>query len=159
MANQVRSGGGMVGGLMLLFLMLIVGWVAFKAVSGIFSILAFVAPILLIMALVMNHTVVTDYIKNIFRLLREETPKGLLYTVGTVVGYPVVAAWLAFKAYTTRNSIKQRQGKKKAKKKDYLDYEEVEVDDEDFLELPDLNKVKPKQAQSRGDSSYDDLFN
>jgi len=154
-----KAKGGLVGGLVLLFLMVIVGWVAFKAVSGIFWILSLVAPILLIMALVMNHTVVTDYIKKIFRLLREDTGKGLLYTVGTVVGYPVVAAWLAFKAYTTKKSIKQRQPK--AKKKDYLDYEEVDVPDEDFLELPDLNKVKQKQPQSqnRSDNSYDDMFN
>jgi hypothetical protein len=158
MANQVRSGGGLVGGLVLLFIMLMVGWVAFKAVSGIFSILAFVAPVFLIMALVMNHTVVTDYVKKIFKLLREDTPKGLLYTVGTVLGYPVVAAWLAFKAYATRKSIKQRRGN--VKKKDYIEYEEVEeVDDEDFLELPDLNKVKQKQTQSRSDNSYDDMFN
>jgi len=157
MANQVRSGGGLVGGLVLLFFMLVVGWVAFKAVSGIFSILAFVAPVLLIMALVINHTVVTDYIKKIFKLLREDTPKGLLYTVGTVFGYPLVAAWLAFKAYATRKSIKQRKGN--VKKKDYLDYEEVEVEEDDFLELPDLNKVKQKQAQSRSDNSYDDMFN
>ncbi len=158
MAAQAK-GGGMVGGLVLLFLMVLVGWVAFKAVSGIFWILSVVAPIFLIMALVLNHTVVTDYIKKIFKLLKEDTGKGLLYTVGTVVGYPIVAAWLAFKAYATRNSRKQRQSK--AKKKEYIDYEEVEIEDEDFLELEDLSKVKQKNAQpqSRSDNSYDDMFN
>jgi Mn2+/Fe2+ NRAMP family transporter len=154
-----KGSGGIIGGMVLLLIMLTVGWLAFKAVSGIFSILMFVAPILFILALILNHTVVTDYISKIFRLLKEDTGKGLLYTAGTILGYPLVAAWLAFKAYATRNSKKkarpQARNSNKAKKEDYIKYEEIE--DEDFLELPDLNEVKDKQP--RGGNSYDDMFN
>ena len=145
--------GGLVGGLIFLLIMLGMVYFAFKAVSGIFWILSVMAPIMFIAALVINHRVVTDYLKKIFRLLKEDTPKGLLWTAGTVIGYPVVAAWLAFKAFTTRGSKKYQ--KEKRKEKEYIKYEEVE-ESEDFLELPDLDEVKPKQGRSTND--YDDMF-
>jgi len=145
--------GGLVGGLIFLLIMLGMVYFAFKAVSGIFWILSVMAPIMFIAALVINHRVVTDYLKKIFRLLKEDTPKGLLWTAGTVIGYPVVAAWLAFKAFTTKGSKKYQ--KEKRKEKEYIKYEEVE-ESEDFLELPDLEEVKPKQGRSTND--YDDMF-
>jgi len=152
MANK-KSSAGMIGGIIFLLFMFVMIWVVFKAVSGVFWILSIVAPILLIFALFMNHTVVTDYVKWLFKLLKEDTGKGLLYTLGTIVGYPLVAAFLAMKAYTKRTLGSKRKPKEESG--DYIKYEEVE-ENEDFLELEDLEEVK--QKQSSGDNSYDDLF-
>lgn len=154
MARRQRSSAGMVGGIIFLLFMLLMGYIVFKAVSGVYAILAFVAPFLLIMALVLNHTVVTDFFKGLIKTLKQDTGKGLIYTAGTVIGYPFVAAWLAFRAYTKRGSKRKKEPVAK-EDKEYIKYEEVE--DEDFLELPDLEEVKQKPSSS-SDGSYDDLF-
>jgi len=90
-------------------------------------------------------------------MIRKDTGKGILVAAGSIIGYPFVSAWLALKAYTTRNKIKKQKGD--PKKEDYIKYEEVE-EDEDFLELEDIDKVREKQAQpqARNDNDYEDLF-
>ncbi len=156
MANR-QSKAGTIGGVVFLLFMFVMIWVIFKAVSGIFWILSVIAPIMLIFALFMNHTVVTDYVRWLFKLLKEDTGKGLLFTLGTFIGYPLVAAYLALKAYTKRSLGSKRNPKEKDKEGDYIKYEEVQEKEEDFLDLGDLDKTPQKQAQTR-DNTYDDLF-
>lgn len=160
MANNRRSSAGTIGGVVFLLFMVVMGWVMFKMVAGAYSLLAFAAPIFLVLALVFNHSVVTDYFSKLMRTLKEDTGKGLIYVAGTVIGYPFVAAWLALKAYTKRTLGTKRGNTSKKVKEDYLKYEEVE-DDEDFLELPDLEEVKQTKSSGSGgtkDNSYEDLF-
>lgn len=162
MANNKRNSAGTIGGVVFLLFMVVVGWLIFSAVKGIFSLLAFAAPIFLIMALVLNHTVVTDYFRKLIKTLKEDTGKGLIYVAGTVIGYPFVAAWLAFKAYTKRTLGSKKTSASKNDKEDYIKYEEVDDGSEDdFLELPDLEEVKQTRSPGSGntkDNSYDDLF-
>jgi len=163
MAKNRRNSAGTVGGVVFLLFMVVMGWLIFKAISGVFSLLAFAAPIFLIMALILNHTVVTDYFRKLVRMLKEDTGKGLIYVAGTVIGYPFVAAWLAFKAYAKRSlGSKRNPNTSKKESDDYIKYEEVDDgEDEDFLELPDLEEVKQTRSSSGSankDNSYDDLF-
>lgn len=163
MANRQRkSSGSLKFGIVGLVFMLIMLWLAFQAVTGVFKILSIMAIPFFIIALILNYRVVSDYANWVFGLIRKDTTKGLLVAAGSVIGYPLVSAWLAFKAYTTRNKIREQKGN--PKKGEYVKYEEVdEVDDEDFLELDDLDDTptRQKQAQPRAqsrDNDYDNLF-
>jgi len=155
MAKQRKSSASPIAGIIGLLFMFIMLWIVWKAVAGVWAILSFLAIPLFILALIFNYRVVPDYFNWVMDKVRNDTPKGLMIAAGSIIGYPFVSAWLAIKAYTTRNKIKKQKGN--PKKEDYLKYEEVE-DDEDFLELDDLDKVKQPQPQARADNDYEDLF-
>lgn len=166
MAKQNRSSAGPMVGIVGLVIMLIMGFVVFNMIKGAFAILSFLAVPLFILALVLNYSVVTDYFHWVMSNIKKEPVKGIAIAGASVLGYPVVAAWLAFKAYTTKKFGKGKKTKTAAKKKEdgeYLKYEEVAVDEDDFLELEDLDKPKSRQKvkQTRGktpDNDYEDLF-
>ena len=115
--------------------------------------------------MVLNFSVIKDYFGWVSNHFKKDPIKGIAIGIGTYIGFPLVSAWLAFKAYTTRQLKKARQQQATNKKEgeDYIKYEEVEEDNEDFLELEDLDKPrqKVKQTQNRttgDDNKYDDLF-
>ena len=155
MAKNRQSVSPMAGIIALLFVAMII-WIAVSAVKGIFVILSWLALPLFIIALVLNYNVVLDYINWIWRKIKQDPLKGTLYGVASVIGYPLVSAYLAFKAYASKKFGFKRNPKDKAKG-DYIKYEEVDEED-DFLELEDLDKVKEKQTQSTSRNKYDDLF-
>ena len=150
--TQRKQGFSPVAGIIGLLFVAMMIWIAVSAVKGVFTILSWLALPLFVIALVLNYRVVIDYFQWIWRTIREDTPKGLLYALGSALGYPLVSAYLAFKAYTT----KKVGSKGRDKAGEYIKYKEVEEDD--FLELPDLDDVKQKQAQPRSDNTYDDVF-
>ena len=153
--NKRKSSTSFTGSLLGIVMVVGVAMVAWFAISGIFKILAWIAPFLLIATLVMKWTVVVDYAKFILATIKENPVKGLLYGAGTFLGFPLVVAYLFFKALTLRQ-VEKRFGKKETKYAEYEEVEEQEVDDEDFLELPEIEKAEPTK-QSSG-NEYEDLF-
>lgn len=160
MANrQRRSSSSPLAGIIGLGLMLLMIWLAITAVKGVFSILSFFAIPLFIIAMILNFRVLPDYVSWVAGKIKQDPLKGILIAGGSLVGYPLVAAWLAFKAYTTRKFGKGKKVKEE-KKGEYVKYEEVE-EDEDFLELEDIDKVRQKRPQAQPqakENDYDDLF-
>jgi len=154
----------MAGILGLLFVALM-AWLIWSAVSGIFGLLSMVSVPLFVLAMILNFSTVKDYFGWVVNNIKADPLKGIAIAVGSYIGFPLVSAWLAFKAYSARQLKKVRQSKATNKKEgeDYIKYEEVQEDNEDFLELEDLDKpkrrVKVKQTQTRtNDNNYDDLF-
>ena len=145
----------------LLFFMVMI-WLIISTVSFAFkAFYSFLAIPLLLIALFLNYSVVTDYISKLFQDIKEDTGKGVIKLIGNVVFYPFVFGYLALKAYGKRAIRSKRPSVKNQKEKgDYIKYEEV--DDEDFLELEDIDKPKPKSKvkvkQNRTDNDYDDMF-
>ncbi|MBP6566265.1 MAG: hypothetical protein KA270_03800, partial [Saprospiraceae bacterium] len=70
----------------------------FFLAKGVFWLLSWVAPILLIITLIIDYTVVTDFFKFVWKLLKENTIMGILAVLLVVFGYPIVAGYLFFKA-------------------------------------------------------------
>ena len=97
---QYRSNplGGVIG------LLVIIGivYLLFLTVKGVWNILAFLAPILFIIAMVLRFKVVTDYGKMLWNTTKEEPVRGIAYTILSVLGFPLVSAFLFFKAFTLR---------------------------------------------------------
>lgn len=158
MARQKKSRSPIAGIIVFVFIAFML-YLLVSMVTSVVSILySYVALPLLLLALFLNHRVVTDYIGWLWKTIKEDTGKGLLYTAGSIVGYPFVAAWLAMKAYAKRTWGSKRKAKDD-KKGEYIKYEEVEEESEDFLDLEDLDKHQVKEKQTRSGNEYDDLFN
>ena len=148
---------GILGLLVFVFLIYILSRMLIGAISLIWGIMAFIAPILIVLSLFLNFNVVKNFVGHIIGTYKKDVTRGILYTLGSVVGYPFVSLYLFYKALTSRRKQKDEEAKVKNKKKgeDYVDYEEVD-DDEDFLVLDDLDI---EEAQEEPLNRYDDLFN
>jgi hypothetical protein len=142
----------------IIFLVLFLVGLYFLA-KGIFTILAWVAPILLILTLVFDYTVIVDYGKFLLKLLKENPLFGILGIILTFVGFPVVSGFLFFKAYA-RKKLKDYT---KAQNPKYSDYEVIEkqvIEDEEILDLKKLESKRPTSIEKdRSNNEYDNLFN
>lgn len=146
---------GIIGLLIFLTVMYVLFKVVFGAISLLWAIMAFVAPILLILTMFLNFGVVKDYASSIVDSFKKKPSRGIIFSLATLIGYPIVSIYLFYKALITRKEKNEQVKTVKNKKKDedYVKFEEVE--DDDFLELPDLEEEAPKQEPL---NRYDDLF-
>ena len=125
--------------------------------KGLYTLLSWISPFLLIGALILDYKVVLDFGKYVLKLLKENTAIGILTVVLCILGFPFLTGLLFFRAFTGRfikNYIRQKQ---EAANPKYSDYEEVDNNDyekDDFLILP---KADSKSANKK-DSEYDQMF-
>lgn len=161
--SQNRSSVGFFARFIPFIFLIIMVWLLVSAVSMVVKIFySWLALPLLLMALFLNYSVVTEFFGKLVQGIKEDTGKGLLKAAGVAVGYPFVFGYLALKAWTKRTLGSQRPSVKETKeseKGDYIKYKEVE-ENEDFLDLEDLNKAQEpiKQSRSKDGNEYDDLF-
>lgn len=149
--NPLGSYGGLV--ILILFFVLL-----YFVAKGIFTILSFAAPVLFLASLLIDYTATIDFFKFIVRLFKNNVLVGILAVLLVVVGYPIVAGFLFFRSIIRRKLKGMNEEMKQRQEGQYADYEILEENveesvEEDFLELPELEKEVPKE-----DSEYDDLF-
>lgn len=143
-----RSSGNigqvLIGGLILIGLFLGLFWMA----RGIFNLLSFVAPFLLIAALLVNYRVVTGYGKWLWETLNRDIFMGIVYIALSFFGFPILSAYLLIKAIAS-NSIKKAmdQGGFQGGQRGYFQPQdtvepEYEILEEDGLELEDQEVKK-----------------
>ena len=154
--NQARTRGpfGAIIGLVVLFGLL---YLLFNIVSIGWTILGFVAPVLLIISLILNRNVALNFGKMLLNTIKTDPLKGIMYSVLSFVGHPLLFLYFFVKSYMT-SKVKKKVDKNlldKKQNKAYTEYEEVE-DDDDFLELPDLDESPPKEKLK--DTGYENLF-
>lgn len=125
--------------------------------KGLFTILSWLAPVLLIIALVLNHKVVLNYGKWLIELVQKNIIMGIAAILLTVVGFPVIAGFLAIKAYLYRKvdgAIKEAEEQRAG---EFIEYEEIDDDfDEPPLELPDFEKRSSRPSSNQYDQLFDD---
>ena len=118
----------------------------FFIARGLYRILTVIAPVLLIVAAVMNYKVITGYIRWLWDRLKANWLSGLLLIFLSIVGFPLVAGYLCFKAVVTRRmSRMQREAHG-----DFISYEEVSSEQ--------LDISRPPVVQREEQSDYQDLF-
>ena len=130
--------------------------VLFYLAKGFFTILAWIAPVLIILTLIINHKVVINYGKWIFNQFRTQNwLPALGATALTVFAFPIVAFFLFGKALFMKKieeAFPEAMQRQVRNEEEFVDYEEI-VDDP--LELPEL----PKETQDKIDKNeYDNLF-
>ena len=134
-------------------LFLVLGFIALVwIVRGIFTILAWMAPILLIATLIINYRIVLNYGKWILRLLKNNLLMGVLVTLLTIVGFPVVTFLLFGRAILQRQARKLEKAMNEQQEGQYTEYEIIE-EEHDQIELPPL-----KEEIRREDNDYDRFF-
>lgn len=151
-----RSPFGGITGLISLVLFMMVAYFLFK---GIFLILSYAAPVLLMATLIMDYTVVTDFIKFLAKLVKDNPLFGIVAIIVSLVAFPFTAGFLFFKMMMRRAIKKAQQPRPETQAtgepvndvddEGFADYEEIET-----LELPDIEAPKSKGR----DNDYDQMF-
>ncbi len=137
--------------LLLVFVFVALYWIA----SSLFWLLTKLSPILLIAALIIDHTVVLNYGKWLLNLLKKNPLMGIVAVLLSVVGYPVIFGFLLAKALLYRKVNKMKQEFDVKQNGELVDYEEIEEKPQIRLELPSFEKPEPKPK--KGDD-YDQFF-
>ncbi len=130
--------------LLLVFLALF--WVA----RSIFTILSWLSPVFLILTLIINYNIILNYGKWLWKLLTESTLVGILATVLTVIGFPVVSFLLFGRALLYRKTKALKKAYEEERYGTYTEYEEIE---EEPLELREIQK-----DLRHNDDPYEQLF-
>lgn len=138
----------------------ILGLIALYYVAkGAFWVLTWVAPILLIITLVLDYSVVTDYFKMLWNMILRNPIMGILASVLTFFAFPVVIFFLfgrAWFGYYIRKQHRQFEStfepnkppKQQHNEAEFVPYEEVvdnRLDDTNFN--PNFDTPKTKQER------------
>jgi hypothetical protein len=120
--NPVNSIVGIV--LMIVFL---IGM--FYVAQFVFRILYFLAPFMLIATLIINYRVVTGYLQWVLALVKRNPVMGIGAGILTVIGFPIVSAFLLAKAIMLKK-VDQAQEKARIRREgELIDYEEVDSEE------------------------------
>ncbi len=127
----------------------------FFLAKGVFTVLSWVAPVLIIGALIINYRTVLNFIKYMWALLKRNPLGGILGIVLSVIGFPILSGFLFGKAILDRKVKKISQEYQTRKEGEFVEFEEVIRDDFDTeLHLPPIQKA----PQPKDDNEYKDLF-
>ncbi len=125
----------------------------FFLLRGLFWVLSWVAPVLLLAAFIIDRTVVINYGKWLIKTVKNNPLLGIIAILFTAIGYTVVFPFLFAKALfkkKIKNATRQYENNQQG---ELVEYEELDnaSSDEKPLEMPPL-----KKKEQRGE--YDQLF-
>ncbi len=138
-----------IGIVFLVLAMMAVFWLA----KSIFSILAWAAPLLLIATLIIDYRVIINYGKWLMNLLKSNLVSGILFSLLTIVGFPVVSVLLLGRALLNKKVKSLQQEFQQKEQAEFTDYEIVEEEIITPLELPELERRKSVKTDD-----YEELF-
>ncbi len=119
------------------FIILLLAGMFFVA-QGVYLILMYLSPVLLIAAILLDYKVILSYGKWLINKFKSNAISGVTWTLLTVFGFPFVSALLCFRAWASY-STKGLSGNEKENEGEYVEYEIVE--DEEPLEIADHYKT------------------
>jgi hypothetical protein len=122
----------------------------------VFTILYYLSPILIIAALIVNYKVVLGYAQWLIRLVRRNPLGGIGAMVLSILGFPLVAAFLLGKALIKKRLDEVQSEARRAHEGEYADFEELEIEDE--IEIEELPQKAEPQREPRASNQYDDFF-
>jgi hypothetical protein len=153
---EYRSSGSPLGFLWGLVLMALFFVGLFFLAKGIFNILAFVAPFLLVITLLIDYRVVTGYAKWVLGLFRTNLIGAIAMTALTIFGFPVVIGYLFFKSLVTRKVRNLQEDYERRRDGELVDFEEIESRRNVQPPPVELPKILPKEKAPR--NPYDQMF-
>lgn len=129
--------------------------VVFLVLRGLWKLLFFAAPVLIILALIINYRTVVNYLRFVFGLLHRNLLSGIIAILLSIVGFPFLSGILFGKSILDRKVRKLQKAHEAKEQGELVDYEEViRPEREDNLHLPPLEKQKPEIKEN----PYKDLF-
>jgi len=127
----------------------------FFVAKGIFTILAWLAPILLVATAVIDYKIILNYGKWLLNLLQQNLLVGIGGILLTVFGFPIIAGFLFIKALLYRKVKKMNQAFEEESSSEFLEYEEIDDEVSAPLELPTFEKEEKREKKS---NDYEQLF-
>lgn len=100
----------------------------FMLARFVFRILALLSPIMLIAALVIDYTVVTDYLKWVRNTFRRDAIAGVIIGILSVIGFPVLSGYFLARALLKKQVKKAKAEYERRRDGDLVEYEELETD-------------------------------
>jgi|SRR6186713_476227 len=141
--------------------MVIVFVALFFVAKGVFTVLSWIAPVLILLALIINYRTILNYLKFMLSLLQRNPLGGIIGILLSFFGFPILAGVLFGKSILDRKVRKLKEAYKAEKEGEFVEYEEVKPEKEIRMDLPPLEKEKPvveKQPPPEKDNRYEDLF-
>ncbi len=127
----------------------------FFIAKGVFTVLAWVAPVLIILALLINYRTVLNYLKFMLGLLQRNPVGGIIGILLSFFGFPILAGVLFGKSILDRKVKKLKEAYQAEKEGEFVEFEEIiKPERETKLDLPPMEK----QAPVKKDNQYEDLF-
>ena len=156
-------GGGL--GCLVFSVLLVLG--SFYLLQGLYYLLLWAAPALLVLALIINWRVFPDTIKSWVEGLKTNPLNGLLSLALVVLVFPFFSLYILLKAigYRKMEQLRQQFGvaENPREEEGFVEYEELEstpkraFDEE--TEIPELPVAPEKQPPGKAQNPYDSLFN
>ncbi len=136
--EQQQQGGFQIGFNFIVSIVIAIGVLValFFMARVVYWALAWIAPVLLVLTLIINYRTVLNFGKWLWQLLTRSPLMGILAIILIVIGFPVVAAFLFGKSFIDRRMRQYME--EQGMIDEYVEYEEVP--DDDPLELPQLDK-------------------
>ncbi len=127
----------------------------FFLAKGLFTVLSWVAPVLIIGALIINYKTILNFIKFMWALLKRNPLGGILGIVLSVIGFPILSGVLFGKAILDRKVKKLSEAYQARTEGEFVEFEEVIREERDTeLHLPPIEKA----PRAKDDNEYKDLF-
>ena len=152
MPNSSSSfkGGGLYGLIATILFFIVLFYIA----KGIFWVLTWVSPVLLIITLVLDYQVVTNYLKMLWGMILRTPIMGILSSIISFFAFPVVIlflfgrAWFGYyirKKQREQAAFFQQFQESQQREEEFVPYEEVidnRLDDSDIQATFEPNKEK-----------------
>ena len=152
---------GIIGFIFMVLIMVALFFIA----KGIFTLLAWLSPLLLVGALLIHYKTVLNYLRFILGLLQRNPLSGIIAILLSVFGFPVVAGILFGKSILDRKVKKLHQAYQSQEATEYAEYEEVVHPETESFELPPLKKEIPSSETTpknegpvKEENKYKDFF-
>lgn len=129
----------------------------FSFVKILFNILWFLLPVMVIATAIIDYKVILNYFGWIGKLFKSNALAGILVSVLTIIGAPVVGVFLLGKALLRKKIKDVKTEAERREQGEFVEYEEL---DSETMILPPLDPPAPKRTQAppQNDSGYDEMF-
>ena len=151
------------GGLGCLIGFAVIIFVTYYALQGLYYVLWWAAPALLVLTLIINWRIFPDTIKNWLDTMETRPLSGLVTAAFAVLAFPFFALWLFLKAlgYKKIENLKKEYEQAQKPQEEFVDFEEIESTplgkppEPEPIEVPkQAEKEKPKKEEN----PYDGFF-
>ncbi len=151
------------GGLGCLLGAIFIFFILFFALKGLYLILWWASPALVVLTLIVNWRVVPDTLTSWFKSLQTSPLSALVSAAFAVLAFPFFALWLFLKSlgYRQIQQMKREFSNTQPPPEDFVDFEEIESkpkaqkSEPTSLVVPESPK---KEKSKKSDNPYDTFF-
>ena len=152
------------GGLGCLLGLILVGVGGYYLLKGLYHLLWWAAPALIVLTLMINWRVIPDTFTRWLKTLETQPLTGIISAAFAVVAFPFFTLWLFLKALGARKLKQFEQEyshKSEEPKEDFTEFEEIESTPLDKMPEPDIVEEPPAKEDKEPkdkENPYDSFF-